>query len=397
MLLSKSNKLFNKLMSHSRKNHIINLLESFDTEHLQFGRNIPLDMFIRKYYLQHKEVNNIDRDFINDNVYNLIRYKGLLDVLAKGKTNWYNRFEAFYNEDFESQRDNLNLPPHIRVSFPKVLFDLISASFGVDKAMDYCRVMNERAPLTIRTNLLKTNREDLYRSLRSKGLDISKTEHSPYGITFNSHLRSNFFNMDEFKWGQFEVQDEGSQLVSLRVNCRPGDIILDYCGGSAGKTLAIAPFTQGKGQIYVHDVRKNILLEAKRRLRRAGVQNYQLNNDKASIKNLLKNKCDWVMLDVPCSGSGTIRRNPDLKWKFSLEKLEETLAVQESILLESLDLVKPNGRIVYITCSLLQEENLNQIYKFCKKYGLKIENNSVFQTLPKSKKMDSFFSVTLIK
>ncbi len=173
--------------------------------------------------------------------------------------------------------------------------------------------------------------------------------------------------------------------------------MLDYCGGSGGKTLAFAPFTQGKGQVFIHDIRKNIMVEARRRLRRAGIQNYQLNYDKDSIKNTLKNKCDWVILDVPCSGSGTVRRNPDLKWKFSIEKLEETLKVQESILVESLELVKPKGKIVYVTCSLLQEENISQIYKFCKKYGLRIENDVVFQTVPKSRKMDGFFSVTLSK
>jgi 16S rRNA C967 or C1407 C5-methylase (RsmB/RsmF family) len=150
-----------------------------------------------------------------------------------------------------------------------------------------------------------------------------------------------------------------------------------------------------KGQIFIHDIRKNILVEAKRRLRRAGIQNYQLSNDKKNIKENLKNKCDWVLLDVPCSGSGTLRRNPDLKWKFSLEKLEETLKVQETILNEALELVKPNGRIVYITCSLIQDENLNQVMRFCKKFGLKIENETIFQTVPKSKQMDGFFSVTL--
>jgi 16S rRNA (cytosine967-C5)-methyltransferase len=153
----------------------------------------------------------------------------------------------------------------------------------------------------------------------------------------------------------------------------------------------------GKGQLYIHDIRKNILVEAKRRLRRAGIQNYQLVNDKSYIKDKLKNKCDWILLDVPCTGSGTFRRNPDLKWKFSLEKLEETKKVQETILKEALDLIKPNGRIVYVTCSLLQDENLNQVTRFCKKFGLKIENETIFQTVPKSKQMDGFFSVTLIQ
>jgi 16S rRNA (cytosine967-C5)-methyltransferase len=137
------------------------------------------------------------------------------------------------------------------------------------------------------------------------------------------------------------------------------------------------------------------LLEAKKRLRRAGVQNYQLYPDKEKLHNLLKNKCDWILLDVPCSGTGTIRRNPDLKIKFTIERLEELLNVQEKILEESLDLLKPNGKIVYVTCSLLKEENINQIMRFCRKFGVKIDNDIIFQTEPKSGMMDGFFSVTL--
>ena len=107
-------------------------------------------------------------------------------------------------------------------------------------------------------------------------------------------------------------------------------------------------------------------------------------------------KCDWVLLDVPCSGSGTIRRNPDMKWKFSLNRLEELIYTQEKIFEESLYFRKHNGKIVYTTCSIFPEENLNQVVKFCNKYGMKIENDNVFQTLPKSKQMDGFFSVTLV-
>ena len=139
------------------------------------------------------------------------------------------------------------------------------------------------------------------------------------------------------------------------------------------------------------------MVEARKRLRRAAVDNYQLHNDKNLLRDILRNKCDWILLDVPCSGSGTLRRNPDLKGKFSIEKLEELLSVQQKILSECIDMLKPNGKIVYVTCSLLQEENLSQVVKFCKQYGFKIENEKIFQTVPKSRQMDGFFSVTLTK
>ena len=115
------------------------------------------------------------------------------------------------------------------------------------------------------------------------------------------------------------------------------------------------------------------------------------------MKTILSEKCDWVLLDVPCSGTGTIRRNPDMKWKFSFNRLEELLDTQEKIFEESLYYLKPGGRIAYTTCSILQEENLNQVVKFCNKFGMKIEDDNIFQTLPKSKQMDGFFSVTLRK
>lgn len=161
--------------------------------------------------------------------------------------------------------------------------------------------------------------------------------------------------------------------------------------------MAIAPLLKSKGQIFIHDIRKNILVEARRRLRRAGIDNYQLHNDKNLLLKTLKNKCDWILLDVPCTGSGTLRRNPDLKWKFSIEKFEELLTVQQNILAESVEMLKPKGKIVYVTCSLIMEENLSQIVKFCKEYGFKIENEKIFQTVPKSRQMDGFFSVTLTR
>jgi 16S rRNA C967 or C1407 C5-methylase (RsmB/RsmF family) len=117
----------------------------------------------------------------------------------------------------------------VRVSYPKDLFDLISNSFGLSKAIDYCKVMNERAPLTVRANILKTSRDNLFSIFKKKGFDVRKTEFSPYGISFNTNPHTNFFSMDEFKQGYFEVQDEGSQLVALRVDCKVSkDLVLIF-------------------------------------------------------------------------------------------------------------------------------------------------------------------------
>jgi 16S rRNA (cytosine967-C5)-methyltransferase len=154
---------------------------------------------------------------------------------------------------------------------------------------------------------------------------------------------------------------------------------VDYCGGSAGKTLGFAPFMHNTGQIYVHDIRKAVLLQAKQRLRRAGVQNAQVHSDKVKLHSLLKGKVDWMLLDVPCTGAGVMRRNPDAKYKFTLERLHELMKIQELILEEALPYLRnEKSRIVYSTCSVLPEENIIQVARFCEKHGFKIQDDQIF-------------------
>lgn len=153
---------------------------------------------------------------------------------------------------------------------------------------------------------------------------------------------------------------------------------------------------QNTGQIFIHDIWKSVLLSAKWRLRKAGVSNAQVHHDKPKLWKQLKWKCHWILLDVPCTGTGVMRRNPDMKWKFSEQKLWELILVQEQIVKEVLPMLRKGGRIVYTTCSLLPQENILQVANICKKYGLELENSSHFQTLPKSWGMDGFFSATLI-
>ena len=190
------------------------------------------------------------------------------------------------------------------------------------------------------------------------------------------------------------MQDEASQQVAALVQAKPGDHVLDYCSGSGGKALAFAPAMDGKGQIYLHDIRAHILQEAKRRLKRAGVQNAQvLTTDKLKP---LKKKCDWVLVDAPCTGTGTLRRNPDMKWRFTGEMLQRLIGEQRTIFEKALSYLKPEGRIVYATCSILKEENSEQIAHFLKTYGLKLED-SPLQTLPEEGGMDGFFGAVLLR
>jgi 16S rRNA C967 or C1407 C5-methylase (RsmB/RsmF family) len=222
--------------------------------------------------------------------------------------------------------------------------------------------------------------------------EISPCTYAKQGIVF--HKKINFFGLPEFKEGLFEVQDEGSQLVADMVQVKPGQWVMDYCAGSGGKTLAFAPRMEKTGQIFLHDSRPYALEEARKRLRRAGVQNSQVVlPDDPKLKKL-KKKMHWVLVDAPCTGTGTMRRNPDMKWNFDEQTLTRLLGLQRSIFEKALSFLRPDGYIVYATCSLLREENQNQMEHFIKTYDLEAEG-PVFQSLPSRHGMDAFFSICL--
>jgi len=225
--------------------------------------------------------------------------------------------------------------------------------------------------------------------LREKGYAIEKTPRSPAGIVFKQKI--SFSHLEEFQQGLFEVQDEGSQLLAFLVHAEPGDHVLDFCAGSGGKTLAFAPKMEGQGQIYLHDIRPKALQEAKKRLKRAGIQNYQIASPKT-----LKRKMDWILVDAPCSGTGTIRRNPDMKWRFSPDRLSDLVEQQREIFDQALSCLKPGGTLVYGTCSLLKQENEEQAQFFLERYP-HVKTGPVLCTLPSSGKMDGFYGVAFKK
>lgn len=367
-----------------REHHLLQLLEGYSKQKL------PLDLFISHYFRDNHALGSKDRQFIAENVYALVRWQGLLDRLSPS-TSWEDRYQTFVEKDLAEVQEQEDIPLATRVSFPPALFDLFVKSYGIEKAHALCLVCNTPAPTAVRVNTLKTSRDALF-SRWEETYDISPCVHSPEGILF--HKKINFFQLPEFKEGLFEVQDEGSQLLARLVNVKPGEQVLDYCAGSGGKTLAFAPAMEGKGQIHLHDIRPFALQEAKKRLRRAGIQNNQIVLPDSPHLNKLKKKMDWVLVDAPCSGTGTLRRNPDMKWKFDDEMVDRLVGQQRMIFEKALSFLKPDGRIVYATCSLLKEENQDQVEHFLTTYKLEIEGNP-FQTLPSIGGMDGFFGVVL--
>lgn len=368
-----------------REHHLFQILCRYEKQ------NIPLDLFLSGYFRANKAVGSKDRKYIADTVYNMVRWRGLLDHFSSKPPSWEKRHALLKEINLKEYAKDESIPPHIRVSFPKTFFQALCEALEYDEAIRLCLISNTQAPTTIRVNTLKISREELLEKWKDSYL-VSPCLSSKNGIIF--HKKINFFALPEFKLGLFEVQDEGSQLVASLVDAQPGDLVLDYCAGSGGKTLAFAPNMQNKGQIYLHDIRSHALDEAKKRLNRAGIQNAQCMQSSDSKKGLLKGKMDWVLVDAPCTGSGTLRRNPDMKWKFEPEMIARLVQEQQEIFEKALEFLHPSGRIVYATCSLFPQENEQQVEWFQKTFNLKPVQEP-FRSLPSDGGMDGFYGAVL--
>lgn len=257
------------------------------------------------------------------------------------------------------------MPDAARYNYPDWMEGRLRDVFGEElpAAME---ALNQQAPIDLRANLLKCrDRGDLILALDKDGHFGVPTPVSPIGVRLKKRIAA--FNTQAFKDGMFEMQDAGSQAVALLVEAQPGQKVIDFCAGAGGKTLAIAATMANKGRILAWDNSENRLGQIHKRLARAGVSNVQTHVLRDEADPFLKRhvgSADWVVVDAPCSGSGTWRRNPDLKWRFSLEDLQEVKEIQGRILKNAARLVKPGGRLVYITCSLFHDENFHRVKQF---------------------------------
>jgi len=363
-----------------REFHILRILENYQI------KKIPLDCFLRFYFKENKSIGSKDRKEICDLLYFIIRWQGLIDYFCIKPITWKKRIEkAKTIKPFDFQDDE-TIPFHKRMSFPLWYIQLLKKHYSKDKVKEVCLTNNTTAPTTIRVNSLKISRDELFS--RWKNIyKIEKCQLSENGIIFKKKI--NFFATNEFKEGLFEIQDEGSQLVANLIDTEAKDQILDFCAGSGGKTLALGARKKNKGQIYLHDIRKKALLEAKKRIKRSGIENAQI----ILPENIhrLKKKMDWIILDVPCSGSGTFRRNPDMKWKFQPEMLKSLVNEQRLIFKKSLQFLKPKGKILYITCSILPEENFLQVEYFIRQFPVFLIDKPSFW-FPQKNGRDGFFA-----
>jgi 16S rRNA (cytosine967-C5)-methyltransferase len=259
--------------------------------------------------------------------------------------------------------DPAELPPAVRAGLPAWLLDRLDALLGTEEALALAAALGQPAPLDLRVNTLKARREEVQAALAAEGHALAPTPYSPLGLRRAD--RAPLFGTASFRAGLYEVQDEGSQLLGLLVEARRRETVVDFCAGAGGKTLQLGAQMANTGAVHAFDVSDHRLERMRPRLRRAGLDNVQpalIADERDAKVRRLRGKADRVLVDAPCSGTGTLRRNPDVKWR-PLE-LETLLATQRAILGAAAELVRPGGRLVYGTCSLLREENEVMVESF---------------------------------
>lgn len=269
-------------------------------------------------------------------------------ALAADEKLWLQRVEAI---------DPATLAPQLRHNLPEWLAFALQASLG-EEFWPLVAALGEPAPLDLRVNTLKAKRSAVQAELAAAGIDASPTPHSPIGLRV--HGKPAIKELAPYARGEFEVQDEGSQLLALVTDPKRGEMVVDFCAGAGGKTLALGAAMRNTGRLYAFDVSGHRLDAMKPRLARSGLSNVyaaQIAHERDERIQRLAGKVDRVLIDAPCSGLGTLKRNPDLKWRLSSNSVDELCARQSAILASASRLLKPGGRLVYATCSLLAAEN----------------------------------------
>ncbi len=262
-------------------------------------------------------------------------------------------------------------PDHVLGDYPQWLSDRMAAAFG-DDAVAEGRALALRAPVDLRANLLKTTREKALAELAHLG--AVATPYSPWGlrIAIDPEGRAPALNAEPaIARGHVEIQDEASQLAALIAGTGNATQILDLCAGAGGKSLALAAMLDNKGQIHATDEDGRRLMPIYDRLTKAGAHNVQVHapRGKQDVLADLEKRCDLVLIDAPCTGSGTWRRNPDAKWRVRPGALEERLKEQQDVLQSAIRFVRPGGRLAYITCSWLRDENEDQVSAFLRDHA----------------------------
>ena len=336
----------------------------------------PADAGLRDFFRRHRRLGQRDRAFVADGVFAVLRRRRSLTAQAMTSTPRALAIAASMRElgvslrelesslapaertwarEFKARRPDLS--PAEAADLPDWLWEALERAVpGQRDAL--ARAWLAPAPLDLRVNPLKTSREAAQAALAADGIEAAPTPYSPLGLRVAGKPALQEHRL--FVEGAIEVQDEGSQLVCLLVAPKRTEMVVDFCAGAGGKTLALGALMRSQGRLYAFDVSAHRLARFKPRLARSGLSNVHpvlIADERDNHVKRLSGKIDRVLVDAPCSGFGTLRRNPDLKWRLQPTAIPELAAKQARLLAAAAGLVKPGGRIVYATCSVLPEEN----------------------------------------
>ncbi|MEO7335326.1 MAG: RsmB/NOP family class I SAM-dependent RNA methyltransferase [Caldimonas sp.] len=336
----------------------------------------PADGVVSDYFREHRALGSRERHTLAETTYTVLRQRPLLQHLAQaGKGEMERRlallgwqgndgFLRAASSEFEQQWlerarqiDRSTLPEALRHNLPAWLANVLQPALG-DEFWPLVESLDKPAPLDLRVNSFKVKRDDVQRAFAAEGIEALPTPFSPLGLRIQG--RPALHKLDVFLRGDVEVQDEGSQLLGLITGAKRGEMVVDFCAGAGGKTLALGAEMRNTGRLYAFDTSGHRLASLKPRLARSGLSNVhpvQIAHERDDRIKRLAGKIDRVLIDAPCSGLGTLRRNPDLKWRQSPESVAEMRIKQAAILASASRLLKAGGRLVYATCSLLEVED----------------------------------------
>ena len=395
----------------------------------------PADAILSAYFKSHSKLGQRDRAFVAEAAFGVLRHRATLEAITPRHDAralviaWLARFGGRSLRDIApvlSEEETQiytavrgapmdTLPAHVRAELPEWVVERLAPTMSENELLELGRALQTSAPLDLRVNTLRAKRDDVLARLNADGLEATATPYSPIGIRLAGHPSIN--RHPGFMEGDFEVQDEGSQLIGYLVAPKRTDLVIDFCTGAGGKALMLGAMMQSKGRLYAFDVSSARVARLGPRLRRSGLSNLHpevISSENDTRVKRLAGKVDRVLVDAPCSGFGTLRRNPDLRYRHSPESITELVAKQTGILRAAARLVRPGGRLVYATCSLLPEENQAIVDDFLAndpsfvllnakdilaRSGIDVadQSNDCLQLWPHHHRTDGFFAAALEK
>jgi 16S rRNA (cytosine967-C5)-methyltransferase len=350
-----------------------------------FNEELYADKVVQSLLKRDKRWGSRDRAFVAETTYDIVRWKRLYAEIAQVKApfsrddNWrmfavwatlrgiklpdWKYFEGTPTRKIKGRFDELSKHRIFRESIPDWLDELGIKELGEPQWTKEIAIQNQQADVILRTNTLKNTKTALMQTLAEEGIETDEIKGYPYALKLRE--RANVFRTEAFKSGKFEVQDASSQLVADFLDVKPGMKVVDCCAGAGGKTLHLSALMQNKGVVVAMDIYESKLKKLKIRARRNGAHNIELRTiDSTKPIKKLRQKADRLLIDAPCSGLGVLRRNPDAKWKLEPKFIERIKTTQQEVLKTYSTMVKPGGKMVYATCSILPSENQEQINSF---------------------------------